>query len=486
MSLTSTDFQPMLIGGERRPALSGDTIDAVNPATGELLGRIPRGGRDDVEAAVAAAREAFTSWRRTSIQERAALLERLAARIGERADEFALLDVADNGSPIKEMRKDAHYGAWFLRHFASMALHLRGETIPTDHDRINYTLRQPFGVVARLIPYNHPMLFAAARIAAPLLAGNTVILKPSEHTSLSALALADDLAEIFPPGVVNVVTGYGVEAGDALVVHPEIRRLAFIGAAETGRTILQRAATHVIKSVTLELGGKNPCVVFPDADIDLAIDGAFGGMNFTWQGQSCGSTSRLLVHRDLHDTFVERLVERLEALSPGLPHDPETDTGSMVNQLQFDRVMEYIRIGSEDDGAKLVTGGTRVTADGLGNGYFIRPALFTGVKPDSRIAQEEIFGPVLAVMPFDDYDDALRIANGVRYGLTASVFTRDLSTAHRFARDVETGYVWVNEWSKHVQGTSFGGVKDSGLGREEDFEELASYTQPKNVHMRIG
>ena len=480
----TTDLRPALVGGEWHAAASGKTIDVVNPATGAVVAAIPRCGTEDVEAAVVAAEAAFPEWSRTDASARGRHLFELADAIHRRAEELAALDVADNGSPLHEMRKDVDYATFQLRYFAGLALQARGETVPTGHDHLNYTLRQPYGVVGRIVPFNHPLLFAAAKIAAPLVAGNTLVIKPSEHTSLSALGMAADVQRIFPSGVVNIVTGYGAEAGDALVAHPRVRRLAFIGSVETGRAIQRRAAEVAVKTVTLELGGKNPLVVFPDADLDEAVAGAQAGMNFTWQGQSCGSTSRLLVHRSIHRQLVERLAERLTRLRPGPPLERESDTGSLVNRAQFEKVMRYIELGKAE-GATLVTGGTRVTDGACANGLFVRPALFDDVKPESRLAQEEIFGPVLAVIPFADYAEAVAIANGVRYGLTASVFTRDLSTAHRFARDVEAGYVWVNQTSRHFAGTSFGGFKDSGVGREEDPGELLSYTQVKNVNVRL-
>jgi acyl-CoA reductase-like NAD-dependent aldehyde dehydrogenase len=484
MTTPKSDVKPVLIAGEWRTAASGETIAVTNPATGERIAAIPRCGAAEIGQAVSAAEAAFPAWSRMDAAERGRLLLQLADAIERNGNELAQLDVLDNGSPLHEMRKDVVFATTHLRYFAGLALQARGQTIPAGHERLNYTLRQPYGVVGRMIPFNHPLLFAAAKIAAPLAAGNTVVLKPSEHTSLSALRIAEDAHRLFPPGVLNVVTGYGGEAGDALVAHPRVRRLAFIGAVETGMSIQRRAAEVAVKTVTLEMGGKNPLVVFPDADFDSALAGAQAGMNFTWQGQSCGSTSRLLVHRSIHRELVDRLAERLAALRSGPPLDLTSDTGSMVNRAQFDKVMRYVRLGQEE-GATLVTGGTAVTEGACGAGLFIRPALFDHVKPDSRLAQEEIFGPVLAVIPFDDYDEAVSIANGVRYGLTASVFTRDLATAHRFARDVEAGYVWVNQTSRHYEGTSFGGFKDSGIGREEDLDELLSYTQLKNVNVRL-
>lgn len=484
MTATRTDVTPMLIGGRFRGASDRGSIDAVNPATGEVIGRVPEATPQDVADAVAAAAAAYPDWRRVDPMQRAAALTTLADAIDAHAEELALLDVADNGSPVSEMRNDAGTASAQLRYFAGLVLQQRGETVPGSWDRMTYTLREPYGVVARIVPFNHPLMFAAAKMAAPLAAGNTVIMKPSEYTSLSALRLAELAADIFPPGVVSVVTGYGHTVGDALVTHPDIRRLAFIGSVPTGRTILARAASVNVKHVTLELGGKNPLVVFPDADLDKAIAAAQRGMNFTWQGQSCGSTSRLLVHASIYGAFVERLAAEVGALRSGPPSDPHTQTGAIVNIPQLEKVKQYVCLG-QSEGARLVVGGNQLTDGEFAKGNFVRPAVFADVAPDSRLAQEEIFGPVLATMRFADYDEAIRIANSVQYGLTASVYTRDLATAHRFARDVEAGYVWVNEVARHVHGTAFGGVKDSGLGREEDIAELLSYTQPKNVHVNF-
>jgi acyl-CoA reductase-like NAD-dependent aldehyde dehydrogenase len=484
-STTFTDVDRLLIGGERVGAADGGTIDVLNPSNGKIIGRIPRCTAVDVERAVSAASAAFPAWSQANPLERARCLNALADAVDARAEELLAIDSLDNGSPLRVMRRDVYAASELLRYFAGLVLHVRGETIPSDHERLIYSLRQPFGVVARIGAFNHPFLFTVGKMAAALAAGNTVISKPSEHTSLSSLAVADDIREIFPAGVVNILTGYGNEVGDAIVTHPEIRRIGFVGAADTGRAIQARAAQRSLKTVTLELGGKNPIVIFPDADIDAAVEGALQGMNFTWQGQSCGSTSRLLVHHDIHEELVDRLAVRIAALRSGLPDDPSTDTGAIVNQAQLDKVLSYVQIG-QDEGATLVTGGTRVSNGALIDGLFVLPALFDNVDPYGRLAQEEIFGPVLATIAFDDYEDAIKVANSVRYGLTASIFTRNLELAHRFARDVQAGYVWVNETSVHLPGTSFGGFKDSGVGREESLEELTSYTQVKNVSVRFG
>ncbi|MDR3470672.1 MAG: aldehyde dehydrogenase family protein [Devosia sp.] len=483
--LIGPDALPALVGGKKIKGRGGSPIESVNPANGRRIAAFAHCSAEDVADAVAAAQLAFPGWSVLRFADRAAALLQLAEVVERRGEELASIDVADNGSPIREMRNDVSLSVAQLRYVASLGPMIRGETIPVSHDRLDFTLRQPFGVVGRIVPFNHPLMFAVTKIAAPLIAGNTVILKPSEHTSLSILALVDDLIRIFPPGVVNVVTGYGNDVGDAIVAHPAVRRLAFIGHNLTGRAIQRRAAEVAVKTVTLELGGKNPIVIFPDADLDAAVEGALRGMNFTWQGQSCGSTSRLLVHRDLHDSFVARLAERMASLRSGLPDRAETETGAIVHKAQYDKVRSYIELGREE-GGRVVTGGGAPEDPGLADGHFIRPTLFDNVRPDSRLAQEEIFGPVLAAMPFGDYDDALRIANGIQNGLTASVFTRDLGIAHRFARDVEAGFVWVNDSSKHFLGVPYGGVKESGVGREEDLGEVLSYTQLKNVNILTG
>ncbi|MGW4370975.1 aldehyde dehydrogenase family protein [Nocardia takedensis] len=485
MTRTSVETTPMRIGGSPRLASDGATIEAINPATGEVLRRFPDATAEDVDTAVAAASNAFAAWRESTPAERSAVLFTIAEVVERNAPELSMLDVLDNGSPIREMRNDAGATAALLRYYGGLVLQRRGHTVPGGFDRLDYTLPQPYGVVARIVAFNHPLMFVAGRMGAPLAAGNTVIMKPSEHTSLSALRLAELLDEVLPPGLVQIVTGRGGTAGDALVSHPDIRRLSFIGSADTGRHILRRANEDRLKNVTLELGGKNPLVIFPDADLDAAVAAAQNGMNFTWQGQSCGSTSRLLVHEDIYDGFVERLAHNVEQLRSGSPVDEATQTGAIVNRQQFDKVNNYIRIGI-GEGARVVAGGQALGDGEFARGFFVRPTVFADVRPDSRLAQEEIFGPVLAAMRFRDYDEAIRIANGIRYGLTASVFTRDLGIAHRFARDVEAGYVWVNEVARHLPGTPFGGTKDSGLGREEDLGELLSYTETKNVHVNFA
>jgi betaine-aldehyde dehydrogenase len=479
-----TDTIAAFYGGACKYAKSGATLDAINPATGQLLGRFPRLDREDANAAVEAAAEAFSSWRQRHPREIATCLLKLAARVEADRERLLLLDVRDNGSPIREMAIDIDIGVGALRYFAGLAYQVKGESVPTGFGRLNVTLRQPFGVTAQLIPFNHPLMFALKTIGAPLICGNTVIIKPSEHTSLSALALAEHLQEVFPPGVVNIVTGLGNEVGDALVTHPDVRRIHFIGSDSIGRMIQARAASVAVKTVTLELGGKNPIVVWTDADIDAAVAGALKGMRFNFQGQACGSTSRLLLPRSLQDSFLERLAPRIDALKVGLPEDPATDVGAIVNRQQLDKVLEFIAVGRADGGTVLA-GGEQMSEGALARGFFVRPTLVSDVSPDSRLLNEEVFGPVLATQIYEDYADAIRLANRTRYGLTASLYTNDLRVAHRFARDVEAGYVWVNDNQTHFHGAPYGGNKDSGLGREEDLGEALSYTQPKNINIKF-
>jgi betaine-aldehyde dehydrogenase len=477
----------LLIDGELSEAEGGRTLEVIAPATGAQVTRLPRASTGDVDRAVAAAGRAFASWRRFPAAERGRYVLALADVIEAHGDELAWLDTVDNGSPIRVMRGDYRIAVDQLRYFAGLALALKGETIPTpEFESIDFTLRDPFGVVARIIPFNHPLMFAASKLGAPLVAGNTVVLKPSQHTSLSALRLGELCAEILPPGVVNVLSGTGGELGDYLVSHPDVPRIAFTGSVEVGRRIQQHASGKRIKVVTLELGGKNPIVVFADAEREDALAGVLRGMNFSWQGQSCGSTSRVYVQRSIYDDFVSDLAAAMASMRLGDPLDESTDVGAIVSRQQFESVARYIELGTAHPQARLVTGG--LPAPGQhGGGFFIAPTLFAvDDDADFVLAREEIFGPVLVAVPFDDESEVIRRANALPFGLTASVWTTDLARAMRSVRDLETGHVWVNWSSAHVPGAAFGGVKDSGIGREEGIDELYSYTQSKNVYIRFG
>lgn len=468
-----------LVGGKFVTAIDGGSFEARNPSTGELLGYIPRLQKADVDVAVEAAAKSAVDWGRTPVTKRIALIHALADRIDERREELARLDSMDNGTPLWVTRQKLQGAAMFMRYQANLATEVRGQTIPDEHNYLTMTVHEPYGVTARIMPFNNSLSTAAIKIVPSLVMGNALLIKPSEHTSLAMLELAKDFHELFPPGLISVITGYGDEAGSAIVEHPLVRRIAFIGSERIGRAIQERAAQAGVKHITLELGGKNPLVVFSDADLEAAADAAVQGMNFNWQSQSCGSTSRLMVHQDIHDEFVQRVAEKVNALKAGDPMDDSVDMGAIVSKPQYKKVLEYIELGKQE--GRLVAGGTKPEGEDLENGLFIRPTMFDGIKSDDRIAQEEIFGPVLVALKFKDYDEAVQIANNIDYGLTASVYTKDHQTAHRFARDVEAGYVWVNTVSRLMPGTPYGGVKGSGVGREGNLEELYSFTTTKNV-----
>jgi betaine-aldehyde dehydrogenase len=379
---------------------------------------------------------------------------------------------------------DVRTAATMLEYFAGFVTEVKGNTIPMGEDTVNYTVREPLGVVARIVAYNHPLMFTAMKSAAPLAAGNTVVMKPPEQAPLSALKMAELLGDMFPPGVLNVLPG-GQECGQALAAHPLVRKVTLIGSVPTGKAIM-RTGADTLKPVLLELGGKNALIVYPDADIEQVIVGAVRGMNFTWAGQSCGSTSRLFLHASIHDRVLEGVVKLVrEKHTPGIPTEWSTTMGSLVSRVQFEKVMNYIGWGKEE-GARLVTGGTPPADPKLAKGFFIEPTIFADVTPSMRIAKEEIFGPVLSVLKWTEEEELFEHVNAVEYGLTASIWTRNLVTAHRAASRVQAGYVWINHSSQHFLGAPFGGFKHSGIGREECIEELFEFTQIKNVHVHLG
>lgn len=469
----------LVIDNEVRPAARGATFTTVDPATELPLAEVADGDAADVEAAVRSGQRGFEAWRRYSPQGRASAVRELAALIRANSDELGLLDALDGGSPVTSMRKDAVWAADMLEMFADWALMIKGETYPGEGSGLHYSRPEPYGVVGRIVPFNHPILFAAGKLGAPLMAGNAVIVKPPPQAPLSAIRLGELIAQVLPPGVVNIVNGATPQPGAAIAAHPEIDRIAFIGSERTGREIQRVGAGTGVKHVSLELGGKNAMVVLGDADLEAAAQGAVFGMNFTaTQGESCGSNSRLLVHRSIADELIGRVVELVEQIEVGVPAVDSTQMGALVSREHFERVSRYIEVGREE-GATVATGGRR--PDHLPDGLFIAPTVFDQVTPDMRIAQEEIFGPVLSVLAFENDDEAVQIANGVRYGLTASVWTKDVDRAHRFVDDFKAGYVWVNDSSRHFPGLPFGGVKASGLGKEESLEEILSFTQSKTV-----
>jgi betaine-aldehyde dehydrogenase len=472
----------MYVAGAWMEAADKARLPVIEPATENELGTVPDAHPDDLDQAVAAAREAAPGWADTGWQRRAGLLRELAARITERAAEFAVLDTRDSGNPIGGMRYDLASTPSEILYYAGIAAEAKGFTAPTTPDTLAYTVRQPYGVVARIIPFNHPFKFAAGKIAAPLAAGNCVILKPAEHTSLSALELARLTEGLLPAGVLSVLTGRGDRIGAALAEHPGVPRIAFTGSVPTASRILAAAAPH-IKHVTLELGGKNPIIVFPDVDPRAAAKAAITAMNLARSnGQSCGSCSRLFVHDDIRGPFLDALASGVQELKVGDPLADETDIGPLAFAAHHERVLSYVAAGRRD-GATLLTGGGRPAH--CKRGYFVEPTVFADVADGMTIAREEIFGPVMSVLGWRDVDDVVDRANSVEYGLTANVWTRDVSTAHRLSRRLDAGYVYVNGTGRRPTGTPFGGWKHSGLGKENCLEELLSYTREKTVAVTL-
>ena len=467
-------------GGRWVEATSGRSFASINPSTGTKLGEVPYADAKDVDLAVQAAAKGFEEWSKVGIKERAKCLEAWARRVREQAKRLALIDAVDSGNAVKGMEGDMHWTADTLEYFAGLITEIKGTTSSYGPRHMNFTRRQPYGVVAKLNPFNHPFRFCVEKAAAPLAAGNTVVIKSSEQAPLSSFEVASLAEGIFPPGVVNVVAGDGL-TGAELVKHPMVSRIGFVGSVETGRLVAKGAA-DLLKRVTLELGGKNPIIIFPDADPKQAASAAIKGMNMNRQGQSCSSTSRVFVHESLHRPVLDEIVRLANALPVGFPWIESNELGPIVSARQLDRIMGFID-SAKKEGAQLVAGGDRPKDAQLANGFFLRPTVFDGVRQQMRIAREEIFGPVMSVLPWSDSADMLAQVNSVQYALTAAIVTNRLDAAMQVAEQVEAGYVWINSNGRYI-GEPYGGWKQSGLGVEECFEELLSYTRVKNVNMR--
>lgn len=469
-------------GGWHVPLGKGQLISA-NPATGRDLIQVAAADAADLDRAVTAARAAQKGWAAMPPLGRARVLREAAARIRHHKSELALLDALDSGNPVKGMELDVELGVTLMEFFAGLATEIKGETIPVGVGKLNYVQREPIGVVARIVPFNHPLMFVLAKMSAPLIAGNAVIIKPSEETPLSALRVAEIIGDLFPPGVFSVLNGTR-HLGEAISQHPGIANVSVVGSVATGRAVMRQGA-DTLKRVVLELGGKNALIICADADVDKAVAGALKGMNLGWTaGQSCGSTSRVFIHDSLYDDVVTRLSDAFQSISLGDPARPDTQMGCLTTRAQYDKTLDYIRI-AEQEGARMAAGGAPDMSGALSDGYFVRPTLFADVTPDMRIASEEVFGPVLSVLRWSDKQAMLHAVNGLELGLTASIWTRDLALAFELVNAVEAGYVWVNNASDHFLGAPFGGVKQSGIGREECLEELLAYTEQKNVSISL-
>ena len=487
LTATKTQVRPgrLLINGEW--VEGGKTFDTINPATAEVLTQVAEAGAEGVNRTVKAAREAFEksgkgAWRSMSASDRGKVLWRIADLIEKNIDELAELETLDNGKPIFESRYvDMPMIIDVFRYYAGWATKIHGETVNTFENAFTYTLREPVGVVGAIVAWNFPLLLASWKLGPALACGNTVVLKPAEQTPLTALRFGELAMEAgLPAGVLNIITG-GPETGKALVRHPGVDKIAFTGSTAVGKEIM-RSSADTLKRVTLELGGKSPNIVFADSDMDSAVKGAINGI-FYGKGEVCNAGSRLFVERKVRDFFVDKLVERTKKMQPGDPLDPKTRLGAIVSQEQMKTVLGYIEAG-KNEGAQLITGGKRVPV-GDGNGYFIEPTIFGGVKNEMKIAQEEIFGPVLSVLEFDDLEQVASQANQTPYGLAAAIWTNDIKKAHALSRRLRAGMVWINTYGLMDASMPFGGYKSSGFGRDLGEAALDGYTEVKSVWLNI-
>lgn len=476
----------MLIGGQWSESASGARLTVENPAKKKPVAEVPRAAAADVDRAVAAATKAFAGWRKVAPRERGKILLKIAEAIQARVEELARTISLETGNALRtQARGEANLTADIFRYFGGLASELKGETLPLGEHVLSYTRREPIGVVGAVIPWNAPVMLAALKIAPALCAGNTMVMKAAEDAPLGVLLMAEICQEFLPPGALNILTGFGEECGGALINHPGIRKLSFTGSTEVGKIVMRAAAERIVP-VSLELGGKSPSIVYPDANEDWAVDGIIAAMRFTRQSQSCTAGSRLFLHEDIFDSFLSKLEKKTSALKIGDPLDETTDIGTIINNKQFSKVCKYVDEGLKRADAKLVFGGLPPKTGPLSEGYFAIPTVFADRSNDWRLAREEIFGPVLVAIRWSDEAEAVRMANDSHYGLAAYVWTHDIGTGLRTAHDIESGWVQVNQGLGQVPGMSYGGFKQSGIGREFSLEGmLDSFTQRKNVTVNL-
>lgn len=474
----------LYIGGKWVPASDGARFTAYNPADGTKLAECAEATKDDVNMAVAAAHKAFPAWKITSPRKRQDLLLAIADIIEQNADMLAMVETLDNGKPIRETKNiDIPLAVDHFRYFAGVVRSEDGRATVIDDHTLSLVIHEPIGVVGQIIPWNFPFLMAAWKLAPALAAGCTIVLKPSSSTSLSVLELMHLIGDVLPPGVVNVITGKGSRAGQYILDHPDIQKLAFTGSTEIGRDVYDAAMKKLIPA-TLELGGKSANIYFDDCDWDMAMDGAQLGILFN-QGQVCCAGSRIFVQKGIYDKFVSDLADRFRRIRVGLPWEETTQMGAQIDERQVKKILDYIEIGKQE-GARLVCGGRKAAEQGLEKGGFVEPTIFADVRNDMRIAQEEIFGPVVCIIPFTDEAEVIAMANDSVYGLGGAVWTRDINRALRVAKAVETGRMWVNTYNALPAGTPFGGYKLSGIGRETDKTTMRHYMQTKNIYINLA
>src|SRR5579871_5231475 len=477
----------MLIDGKWVDSASGAVLTVENPAKRQPIATIPRGNAADVDGAVAAAARAFPAWSKVVPRDRGRLLLRIADKMEAEAEETARLIALETGNALRtQARGEARLAADIFRYFGGLGSELKGETIPLGEHVLSYTRREPLGVVGAIIPWNAPVMLGALKIAPALCAGNVMVLKTAEDAPMGVLMMADICQQFLPAGVLNVLTGFGAEAGGALTNHPKIRKLSFTGSTEVGKIIMRAAAERIVP-VSLELGGKSPSLVYPDADEDWAVDGIINAMRFTRQSQSCTAGSRLFLHEDIFDSFLKKLEKKTTALKIGDPLDEASDIGTIINNKQYTKVCKYVQDGLERSDAKLVFGGLPPKDGPLSEGYYTIPTVFADRSNDWRLAREEIFGPVLVAIRWSKEEEAIRMANDSHYGLAAYVWTHDIGKGLRAAHAIESGWVQVNQGGGQVPGHSYGGYKQSGIGREFSLEGmLDSFTQRKNVTVNLN